>query len=68
MTSGGCSAGGPLWRNRAFIFGSYEYYNSSDDNLVPNSQTVPTPQMLTGDFLCQLLTGGTFQGVIAGKQ
>ena len=62
----GGSAGGPLWRNRAFIFGSYEYYNSSDDNLVPNSQTVPTPQMLTGDF-SQLLTGGTYQGVIAGS-
>jgi hypothetical protein len=62
----GGTAGGPLWRNRAFIFGSYEYYKNTDDALVPNSQTVPTPQMLTGDF-SQLLTGGTKQGIIAGS-
>jgi hypothetical protein len=61
----GFTGGGPIWKNRSFIFGSYEYYSSTDDTLSPNSQTVPTPQMLTGDF-SQLLTGGTQQGNIAG--
>jgi hypothetical protein len=57
----GFTGGGPIWKNRSFIFGSYEYYSNTDDTLVPNSQTVPTPQMLTGDF-SQLLTGGSKQG------
>jgi hypothetical protein len=62
----GFTAGGPIRKNRAFIFGSYEYYSNTDDTLIPNSQTVPTPQMLTGDF-SQLLTGGTQQGAIPGS-
>lgn len=61
----GGSAGGPIKRNRAFLFGSYEYYSNTDDSLVPNSQTVPTPQMLMGDF-SQLLTGGSQTGNIPG--
>ncbi len=61
----GATAGGPLWKNRAFIFGSYEYYSNTDDTLIPNSQTVPTPQMLKGDF-SQLLTQGSQQGNIPG--
>jgi hypothetical protein len=62
----GFTAGGPILKNRAFIFGSYEYYSNTDDTLIPNSQTVPTPQMLTGDF-SQLLTGGTQQGDVPGS-
>jgi len=62
----GFTAGGPIWKSRSFIFGSYEYYSNTDDTLVPNSQTVPTPQMLTGDF-SQLLTEGTNQGNIPGS-
>jgi hypothetical protein len=61
----GFTAGGPIWKSHAFIFGSYEYYTNTDDTLVPNSQTVPTPQMLTGDF-SQLLTEGSNQGSIPG--
>ncbi len=62
----GGTMGAPIWKNRAFIFGSYEYYSNTDDTLVPNSQTVPTARMLTGDF-SELLTGGQKQGVIPGS-
>jgi hypothetical protein len=54
----GRSAGGPLWKNHTFIFGDYEYSNQTNDTLDPNSGTVPTAGMLTGDF-SELLTGGT---------
>ena len=62
----GGSAGAPIWKNRAFIFGSYEYYSNTDDTLVPNAQTVPTAKMLGGDF-SELLTGGNKQGSIPGS-
>jgi hypothetical protein len=61
----GASAGGPIWKNHTFIFGDFEIYKFQDNQLIPNSETVPTPQMLTGDF-SQLLTGGAQQGVIPG--
>lgn len=59
----GFSAGGPIRKNHSFIFGSYEYYSSTDDALIPDSQTVPTSQMLAGDF-SQLLTEGSKTGTI----
>jgi Carboxypeptidase regulatory-like domain/TonB dependent receptor len=59
----GGSAGGPLWKNHTFIFGDYEYYDQTDNRTNPGGLTVPTPQMLTGDF-SQLLTGGANQGTI----
>jgi hypothetical protein len=61
----GASGGGPIWKNHTFIFGDFELYDFSNDVLNPNSGTVPTPQMLTGDF-SQLLTGGVNQGIIPG--
>jgi hypothetical protein len=61
----GFTGGAPIWKNRAFVFGSYEYYSNTDDTLVPNSQTVPTPQMLDGDF-SQLLTEGSQTGNVLG--
>lgn len=61
----GASAGGPIWKNHSFIFGDFEIYKYRDYQLNPNSVTVPTPQMLTGDF-SQLLTGGVNQGDIPG--
>jgi hypothetical protein len=57
----GGSLGGPLWKNRTFLFGDYEYYSQTNDTLNPNSTTVPTARMLSGDF-SELLTGGTQQG------
>ena len=59
----GGSLGGPLWKNRTFLFGDYEYYSQTNDTLNPNSTTVPTARMLSGDF-GELLTGGTQQGNI----
>ncbi len=59
----GFSAGGPIWKNHTFIFGDAEWYAQTDHRLLPNSQTVPTSQMLTGDF-SQLLTDGAQQGSI----
>lgn len=57
----GGSLGGPLWKNHTFLFGDYEYYSQTNDTLSPNSTTVPTARMLSGDF-GELLTGGTNQG------
>ena len=59
----GGSLGGPLWKNRTFLFGDYEYYSQTNYTLNPNSTTVPTARMLSGDF-GELLTGGTQQGNI----
>lgn len=59
----GGSLGGPLWKNRTFLFGDYEYYSQTNEALSPNSITVPTARMLGGDF-GELLTGGTDQGNI----
>lgn len=63
----GFSAGGPIRKNRMFIFGSYERYNATDLTKTPNSLTVPTAKMLTGDF-SELLTGGAQTGAIAGTK
>jgi hypothetical protein len=59
----GGSAGGPIWKKHTFIFGDYEYYSQANASLNPTGETVPTPQMLQGDF-SQLLTGGTNRGNI----
>ncbi len=57
----GGSLGGPLWKNKTFLFGDYEYYSQTNNALNPNATTVPTARMLSGDF-SELLTGGTSQG------
>jgi hypothetical protein len=62
----GFSAGGPIWKNHTFIFGDFEEYTYTNDQTSPNSETVPTPQMLTGDF-SQLLTEGGQQGSVLGS-
>ena len=59
----GGSLGGPIWKNHTFLFGDYEYYSQTNFTTNPNSTTVPTAKMLTGDF-SELLTGGTSQGNI----
>ncbi len=62
----GGSLGGPVWKNHTFLFGDYEYYSQTNYTLNPNSVTVPTAKMLTGDF-SELLTGGTNQGTILNQ-
>ncbi len=54
----GFSAGGPIWKNHTFVFGSYEKFNKLNLTYSPNAVTVPTNQMLGGDF-SQLLTAVT---------
>ncbi|MGO9085024.1 MAG: TonB-dependent receptor domain-containing protein [Candidatus Sulfotelmatobacter sp.] len=53
----GFSLGGPIFKNKTFFFAAFERYQQIDFRLNSGSATVPTAQMLTGDF-SQLL-GGT---------
>ncbi|HWT65573.1 MAG TPA: carboxypeptidase-like regulatory domain-containing protein, partial [Terracidiphilus sp.] len=46
----GFSAGGPIWKNHTFIFGAYEHYHKQDMTYSPQGATVPTTNMLNGDF------------------
>ena len=52
----GGSAGGPIWRNRMFIFGAIERYRQSDFSVTNGQQTVPTAAFLQGDFSALLNT------------
>ena len=54
----GFSAGGPLRKNRTFIFGAFERFTQNDFTLggFGNASTVPTPQFLSGDFSALLNT------------
>src|SRR5262245_21413704 len=47
-TQAGVTAGGPLVRNRAFVFGGYEGLRTQADRTLLGS--VPNPAWLTGDF------------------
>ena len=53
----GVSAGGPIWKNHTFIFGSWERYKNVTIMFAPNQATVPTEDFLTGNFSA-LLVGG----------
>jgi hypothetical protein len=48
----GFSAGGPIRKNKTFIFGAFEQFTQNDFTLggFGNASTVPTTQFLTGDF------------------
>lgn len=60
----GASGGGPIWKKRKiFIFAAWERYTQADWRLNPNTGTVPTPQMLTGDFSQLLTAAAAAQGM-----
>jgi len=44
----GGTAGGPIWRNRTFLFGSYQGTRNRNSNT--SVVTVPTPQQARGNF------------------
>lgn len=63
----GFSGGGPVWRKwlglkKMYIFGAYEKYLQSDWRQNPNSATVPTANMLNGDFSELLSNAAEVQG------
>jgi len=60
----GFSGGGPIWKRHTFIFGAYERYNQNTMAWGANQDTVPTTNMLNGDF-SQLLTYGGVAGLTA---
>ncbi len=57
----GFSAGGPIRKNKTFIFGAFERYQQHDYTLgglgnTTGAASVPTPEFLTGDFSALLNT------------
>ncbi len=45
----GMNIGGPIWKDKIFLFGSYMDYRDSTITL-PNYESIPTPAELCGDF------------------
>jgi hypothetical protein len=44
----GATIGGPIIKNRTFIFGDFQFFSSRQ--VLTNEQAIPTPLMLTGNF------------------
>lgn len=55
MNEYGMTLGGPIWRNKIFLFGNYSGFRFITLTK-PQSQTIPTPAELCGDF--STVTGG----------
>lgn len=49
MNEYGMTIGGPLWRNKIFLFGNYTGFRYTTLTK-PQSETIPTPAELCGDF------------------
>jgi hypothetical protein len=52
----GYSLGGPIWRDRTFLFADFENYDQQQFVYSQNGQTVPTTAFLNGDFSALLGT------------
>jgi hypothetical protein len=52
----GFSAGGPIQKNKTFLFGAWEHYRQVQLSFAPNQATVPTQAFMNGDF--SALLGG----------
>ncbi|MPY86858.1 MAG: hypothetical protein GEU99_02955 [Luteitalea sp.] len=52
------SGGGPIVKNKTFVFGAFEHFFKDDLTLGPLSATVPVPAFLDGDFSALLNTSG----------
>ena len=50
------SAGGPIIKDKTFIFGAFEQYRKSDYTMGSNNLTVPTADFLNGNFSALLNT------------
>ena len=62
----GFSGGGPIWKKRKmYIFAAYEKYMQADWVELPNQMTVPTTDMLNGNFSELLATGALAHGCSA---
>ncbi len=59
------SAGGPIIKNKTFVFGAFEQYRKADYTLGSYSRTVPTADFLAGNFGA-LLDKSTQLGTDAG--
>src|SRR5579864_7471198 len=60
----GGSFGGPIKKDRTFFFGAYERFTNSQRTFSPDTATVPTPDILKGNF--SALLGGPL--MINGSQ
>ncbi len=49
MNEYGFSIGGPIWKNKIFLFGNYMGFRFSALTK-PQAQNIPTPAELCGDF------------------
>jgi hypothetical protein len=69
MNEYGVTIGGPIWKNKIFVFGNYMGFRFSALTS-PQTETIPTPAELCGDFSAlpnpiydpttQVSTGGTY--------
>lgn len=58
----GGSVGGPLWKNKMFLFAAFERYTQQDLTTTEAQQSVPTAAFLSGDFSALVNTSAASLG------